>query len=156
MCENAPRPHEKHEFEGPRVPKWRPRPFWNELFFYLIFGSVFVLFWEPFWSILEAKILQKCGLKITCGKMDFHVTLWVPWGVTIFKEPRVNLHFWVAVVHRIPPSSRGFLLTIAYCPWVSVTNGPIGYRSFIGHGHRPWIQHARRQEGRRIILLFFI
>ena len=87
MCENAPRPHEKHEFEGPRVPKWRPRPFWNELFFYLIFGSVFVLFWEPFWSILEAKIIQKCGLQITCGKMDFHVTLWTPWGVTIFKEP---------------------------------------------------------------------
>ena len=51
--------------------KWGPIPFWNGLFFYLIFGSVFVLSLEPFWSILGAKILQKCGLKVTCQKWRF-------------------------------------------------------------------------------------
>ncbi len=29
ICENAPRPSEKHEFEGPRVPKWYIFDIWS-------------------------------------------------------------------------------------------------------------------------------
>ena len=117
---------------------------------------IFLLdFWISFCPVLGA-ILEHFGSqnppkmwsKSYMSKMT--ISMW-PCGLHGWWPSFGNLEFWVAVYHRIPPSSRGFLLTIAYCPWVSVTNGPIGYRSFIGHSHRPWIQHARRQEGRRIL-----
>ena len=54
-------PHESPLYEGPRAWNFEKNeaqdPF-GMFFVYLIFGSVFVLFWEPVWSILEAKIVK--------------------------------------------------------------------------------------------------
>ncbi len=127
--------------------KWVPRPLWNGLFFDWFLGAFLTYFGNHFGSFWEPKSSKNDGQKSHVKREDFHVTLWAQWGGR--RQRKVG-----SCAPGCPPA-RAFpidysLLSIGF--WGKWTISFIGYRSFIGYGHKPLIQHARRQEGRRINL----